>query len=282
MAGKISEMTILTSISRTADYFEVYDVSANATRRTSVSSMLGGMTGVPVGTTDVQTLTNKTLTTPTMSSPTLSGTVAGTYTLGGTPTFPASVVTLTGSQTLTNKTLTSPTINTPTITNPTLTTDTVSEFTSAAGVTIDGLLIKDGTIPDSLITPAKLFAGTGSSWVPTSFTPTTTGWLGTPTTMGKYIQIGKWMYVQMYISGTSNATTATVTNMPATHRNTTNADVIALYRAIDNGSAAANPGSAYFAVNTTTVNLYPTTAHGNWTASGTKTIQGLLIIYEVA
>lgn len=49
------------------------------------------------------TLTNKTIT-----APVLSGTVTGTYTLGGTPTFPAAVVTLTGSQTLTNKTLTAP------------------------------------------------------------------------------------------------------------------------------------------------------------------------------
>lgn len=52
------------------------------------------------------TLTNKTLT-----APIFSGTITGTYTLGGTPTFPASVVTTTGTQTLTNKTLTSPVIN---------------------------------------------------------------------------------------------------------------------------------------------------------------------------
>lgn len=49
---------------------------------------------------------------------------------------------------------TSPTINTPVITNPTLTTDTVSEFTSAAGVTIDGLNIKDSKLNtnDSVVT----------------------------------------------------------------------------------------------------------------------------------
>lgn len=38
--------------------------------------------------TGAQILTNKTLTSPTIASPTLSGTVLGTYTLGGTPTFP--------------------------------------------------------------------------------------------------------------------------------------------------------------------------------------------------
>ena len=47
------------------------------------------------------TLTNKTL-----SAPVLSGTVTGTYTLGGTPTFPSTVVLTTAAQTLTNKTIT--------------------------------------------------------------------------------------------------------------------------------------------------------------------------------
>ncbi len=53
-----------------------------------------------------QTLTNKTIT-----SPVLSGTITGTYTFGGTPTFPSTVVTTTGTQTLTNKTLTDPRVS---------------------------------------------------------------------------------------------------------------------------------------------------------------------------
>lgn len=60
-----------------------------------------------VGRATTDTLTNKTLT-----APVFSGTITGTYTLGGTPTFPSSVVTLTGTQTLTNKTLTAPLIAT--------------------------------------------------------------------------------------------------------------------------------------------------------------------------
>lgn len=57
------------------------------------------------------------------------------------------------SQTLTNKTLTSPTINTAIINNPTLNTNTINEFTAAAGVTIDGLNIKDGAINTPNSTP---------------------------------------------------------------------------------------------------------------------------------
>lgn len=56
------------------------------------------------------------------------------------------IVGTTDSQTLTNKTLTSPTINTAIINNPTLNTNTIAEFTAAAGVTIDGLLIKDSKL----------------------------------------------------------------------------------------------------------------------------------------
>jgi hypothetical protein len=56
------------------------------------------------------------------------------------------IVGTTDSQTLTNKTLTSPTINTAIINNPTLNIDTIAEYTAAAGVTVDGLNIKDGKL----------------------------------------------------------------------------------------------------------------------------------------
>lgn len=44
-------------------------------------------------------------TSPTLTTPALSGTVTGTYTLGGTPTFPSTVVLTTATQTLSGKTL---------------------------------------------------------------------------------------------------------------------------------------------------------------------------------
>lgn len=150
---QIPDKTLLTAVDRAADSWLIYDNSATALKRTTVNYALD-LTSHPVGVDDTQTLTAKTLTSPTINGATLSGTLAGTYTIGGTPTFPSSVVTLTGSQTLTNKVLTSPTINNATVANPTLTVDTVSEYTTANGVTVDSLNIKDGKLNtnDSVVT----------------------------------------------------------------------------------------------------------------------------------
>lgn len=164
MADKtINDLDELTSVDRAADYFEIADASdSNASKRTSINSMLD-LTSHPVGINDVQTLTNKTLTAPTISGPTLSGTISGTYTIGGTVTFPSAVATLTGSQTLTNKTLTSPTITSPTITNPTLTVDTISEFTAANGVVIDGVTLKDSNVSATNVTAGGTLSVTGAT-----------------------------------------------------------------------------------------------------------------------
>lgn len=230
MAEKtIMDLSTLTSVDRAADYLEIADVSdANASKRSNVNNLLD-LTSHPVGINDVQTLTNKTLTTPSISSPVLSGTVTGTYTLGGTPTFPSSVVTLTGSQTLTNKTLTSPTISSPTITNPTLTVDTISEYTSTNGVTIDGLNIKDSklntnnsvvtaNITDANVTNAKLNnSGTfNSSWVWSTWTPTWTNLtVGNGTAAYLYTQIGKTVHFRVIVTfGSTSSISGAVSFTP--------------------------------------------------------------------
>jgi hypothetical protein len=146
----INALPTASTIDAVNDILPIYTASSTATQGINRNVFLGISSG-PVGLTDSQTLTNKVLTSPTISGPTLSGTVTGTYTIGGTPTFPSSVVTLTSSQTLTNKVLTSPTINSPTITNATISADTVSGFSTSNSGTVYGISVTTGQITNAAI-----------------------------------------------------------------------------------------------------------------------------------
>ena len=157
----ISQFPAASSIDPVADLLLEWQGGTGTTKSINRNTLLN-LTSQPVGLTDSQTLTNKGLTAPAISAPVLSGTVTGTYTLGGTPTFPASVVTLTGSQTLTNKILTSPTINSPTITNATISTDTVTGFSVSTNVTVGNVTLNNGAVGATTVTTSGLVtAGNG-------------------------------------------------------------------------------------------------------------------------
>lgn len=148
--AKITDLPVAASIDGSADTFPIVTNNINTTQQISRNTFLN-LSSAPVGLTDVQVLTNKTLTAPAVNNPVLGGTVTGTYTLGGTPTFPATVVTTTGSQVLTNKTLTSPTINSPTISNATISADAITGYTIANTGTVYGMSITTGTIGSSAL-----------------------------------------------------------------------------------------------------------------------------------
>ena len=140
----INSLPTASTIDATQDILPIYTASSAATQGINRNTLLG-LSSAPVGLTDSQTLTNKVLTSPTINGATLSGTLTGTYTIGGTPTFPSSVATLTGSQTLTNKVLTSPTINSPTITNATISTGSIYGISVTTG-SISSNLSMTGTL----------------------------------------------------------------------------------------------------------------------------------------
>lgn len=272
MAKKITDLTNMNgaaTIDRTADLWEIVDLSGNTSYKATPNFVLGFTGGNPVSTSDTQTLTNKTITAPTISAPVLSGTITGTYTIGGTPTFPSSVATLTGSQTLTNKTITSPAITGGSLTNATVSIDSIAEFTSANGVTVDGMNIKDGklntnnsvvatNITDAAVTPAKLVAGSGTGWAWQSWTPTWTNLTpGNGVNSSKYTQIGKTVFftVDFVLGTTSSVGTGPIFSLPLTSAAITIGFPVAWGRILDSGTGYFNP-TAELASTTTAVLKY--------------------------
>jgi len=174
---KITELNPIVSVDRTTDLLPIVDTSATETMKGTVNNILGFTGGNPVSTSDSQTLTNKTVGITNTITQTdanftlqdnsdntkrakfeLSGITTATTRTYTLPNASSTLVDLSTSQTLTNKTLTAPVINTATIANPTLTVDSINEFTSSAGVTIDGVLLKDSNMNGSYLTNASVTA----------------------------------------------------------------------------------------------------------------------------
>lgn len=234
------------------DYLLGYNSSAGAYRRYNRNTFLG-ISGAPVGTTDVQTLVSKTLTSPTINGATLNGTISGTYNFGGTPTFPASVATLSGSQTLTNKTLTSPVITGGTVSNASVSVDSISGFTTPTIVTVGGVQMNNGVIGTSgavtsnsvaagAITPNALTAGSGTGWSWATFTPTFANLtLGNGTVNARYTQTGKqiWIFMTILLGNTSAVGTDPSFVVPVSASNlytTTGLNVVSGYGTLLAGS----------------------------------------------
>lgn len=177
----LSGLTTRGTPDRANDY--IYVVNGATQYRSTINNELG-ITGTPVGTTDSQTLTNKTFTAPTITAPVINGTITGTYTLGGTPTFPATIVSTTGTQTLTNKTLTSPTITSPTITNASITADAISGFTTSNTGTIYGVAVTSGLIAGSAVTNIPA-ASLGTGAITLGYTQITGNVTSTSTTVAQ-------------------------------------------------------------------------------------------------
>lgn len=276
----IPALTTLGTPDRTADLLEVYKNSGGVNSKSTVNNLLG-ITGAPVGTTDSQNITTKVL--DNTNTVTLKDTLftlqddgdttkQARFQLSGittattrTYTLPNASDTLVGqatTDTLTNKTLTSPTINTATISNPTLSVDSIAGFSSSTIASIAGLSVSSGVlntnnsvktsnIQDTAVTPAKLQAGSGTSWTWTTFTPSWTNYTrGNGTSSAAYTQIGKFVfgYVREHLGTTSVMGSAPYFAAPVS--------MSSLYNVVDNqsvGHAHLQPASlsveGYFITN---------------------------------
>ena len=326
MTKKISQLTNMNgaaTIDRAADMFEVVDMSTNTSYRASPNFILGFSGGNPVSTSDSQSLTNKTFDNSNIfvirdDRLTLQDNVDTTkqvqFQLSGLTTattrvisLPNATTTLVGrdtTDTLTNKTLTSPTINNATIDNPVLQTDTVSEHTAANGVTVDGLNIKDGklntnnsvvtaNVTDAAITPNKLVASTGTSWVMQSWVPTFTNFtLGNGVLTAKYVQMGKVVFWRLkVVLGTPSSMGSDAKFTPPVTLNTdaVNGPPVGHYVAYDVSATAyyqgalmestANDGAFQFVGGGTTLAGWTSASPFTWTNGDVFQAQGW---YEVA
>src|ERR1043165_8283358 len=229
MADKvIGDYTAAVSIDGSTHYLLIQPGGSSTAYNRINRNVFLGIAGSPVGTSDSQVIMNKTIgNTNTFTSKDslftlqddsdttkqaqfqLSGITTGTTRTYTLPNASSTLADISTVQTLTNKTLTSPTITGGTIDNSTITVDSISGHTSATVVTVAGLQISSGVlntnnsvvtanIADSAVTPAKLLAGTGSTYVWQSFTVTWTNLtIGNGTATGQYSQIGKTVRFRM-------------------------------------------------------------------------------------
>ncbi|KKN36236.1 hypothetical protein LCGC14_0775660 [marine sediment metagenome] len=110
-------------------------------------------------------------------------------------------------------------------------------------------------------------------WTDYGGTSTIVGWAATPTKNIWYKKIGNLVFVNYYITGTSNATNVTFT-LPYTTKNSTQANIASAARVTDNGTLSGTSGLLYLTANSNTAAVYTGWDAAAWTNSGTKTVQG--------
>jgi hypothetical protein len=104
-----------------------------------------------------------------------------------------------------------------------------------------------------------------------NFNANYTGFSSIGSSVAKFSMVGTIIFVRMFVTGTSNATTLTAT-LPIASPNTVDCPVVA----IDNNVQQGSPGLAEIAFTSTTVNFYKNYSAGTWTASSTKSINGMI------
>ncbi len=245
---QINQYPAAITVDGAADYLLI-DVGGTGTYNKINRNVLLGITSTPIGASDSQTLQNKTLdntniitvkdgnfTIQNASDTTkraifsAAGITTGTTRTLTLPNRTDTLVTLAGSETLTNKTITSPTITGGTIDNAAITVDSISGHTSATIVTVGGVQMSNGvvntanavtavSIAAGAVQPQALAVGTGTGWAWSSWTPIFTNLTeGNGTKSAKYIQIGKTVFAKYGLTmGNTSSVSGDVTfTLPVT------------------------------------------------------------------
>lgn len=162
-------------------------------------------------------------------------------------------------------------------------------------VKANGVAISTGTVPvkasgaeittgtdDAKFATAKALADAtvgklGAAWV--AHSATIGGFSGTPTQVIRYMQIGKIVAINYNITGTSNATSLTMT-LPTTSADN-GLETYGAARGVDNSSNVTTPVEAYLPANSNTVQFFKDWGGTGWTGSNSKSVKGVLI-YETA
>lgn len=246
---------------------------------TGITNVTLPESGTIISTSNTATLTNKTLTapvlsgtvtgtytlggtptisSPTISSPTLSGTTAGTYTLGGTPTI--TNATLTGTTTLTGGTLTGSSIVDGTLTG----TTSITNGTLAGTTVVSGAL--DTSASGAGIIFPTLFGSPDSNtlfdYEVGGWTPSLGGTASYTFRVGRYIKIGKLVYVfgRIAVNTRGTGSQTTVSGLPFTTANTTSGAPGLVIQETTGLALSIVSVAGRFAVSGTTFFLYSRTA----------------------
>lgn len=244
----ILSYTAATNIDPVNDYFLEYQNAAGAYMRINRNTIMG-VSGAPADISTTQTFTNKILgnsnlvtlldggftlqnnvDTTKRAVFSLTGITTGTTRTYTLPNASSTLADISTVQTFTNKTLTSPVITGGSIDNSTITVDSIAGHTTSTVVSVAGLSISNGVlnsnnsvvtanITDSAVTPAKLLAGTGSSWTWQTWAPSFTNvTVGNATVTAVYTQIGKTVIARLaFVFGSSSAFTGPVSfTLPVT------------------------------------------------------------------
>jgi hypothetical protein len=256
------------------DSIVTLDAETTTTKRSLLSAIATLLLGSPTITGTVAGAAS--YTTPALVSPTISGLWDGWVAANETWTY-ASATTITVPTNATNRYSVGDKIK--------LTQTTVKYFyviaVSATVLTITGG--SDYTLTNAAISAnsySKVASPVGfPQWF--AYISTNTGWSSIVTNISRFCLVGRVVTMRCYIQGISNSTSASITAPITPVADAGGIVAHGVFRPADNNVTGAAAGDAFLAPSSTTIVCYKDMTQSAWTASNTKGIQGLVLVYEI-